>query len=96
MVDRVLACWLQMQHASLQLAMATDRPAEQREYYERRAEAAERRYIAAVSLLSRVRLLLSGIADSPQGKAHLSADGPQAKKKVPLQDKRPAVIAFAR
>jgi len=58
LVDRIVACWLALQHAEMMAASTAEHTLPQREHYLKRLDAAERRHMAAVSQLSKVRELL--------------------------------------
>ncbi len=58
LVDRIIACWLALQHAELMAASMAEHTLPQREHYLKRLDAAERRHTAAVSQLTKVRELL--------------------------------------
>ncbi len=58
LVDRIVACWLALQHAEMMAASTAEHTLPQREHYLKRLDAAERRHTAAVSQLTKVRELL--------------------------------------
>jgi hypothetical protein len=58
LVERVVACWLQVQDAELRYAQGQDKlNIRQADYYQRRIDAANRRYLAALKTLALVRKL---------------------------------------
>jgi hypothetical protein len=57
LVERVVACWLQVQDAELRAAQARDATFKQLDFYQRRMDAANRRFLAAVKALALVRKL---------------------------------------
>ena len=58
LVDRIIACWLTLQHSEMMAASTAEHTLPQREHYLKRLDAAERRHTAAVSQLTKVRELL--------------------------------------
>ena len=57
LVDRVIACWLQVYHADLMAARADDGSLQTGDYLQRRQDHAHRRFLNAVKLLATVRRL---------------------------------------
>lgn len=57
LVERVLACWLQVQEAELRAAQLTDASIKQADFHQRRMDATNRRFLAAVKTLALVRKL---------------------------------------
>jgi hypothetical protein len=57
LVERVTACWLQVQDAELRAAQAVDASIKQADFHQRRMDAANRRFLAAVKTLALVRKL---------------------------------------
>lgn len=57
LVERVAACWLHVQDAELRSAQAKDLSIRQADYQQRRMDATNRRYLAAVKALATVRKL---------------------------------------
>ncbi len=57
LVERVAACWLQVQDADLQSALAKEPSFRQADFNQRRMDAANRRYLAALKALALVRKL---------------------------------------
>jgi hypothetical protein len=58
LVERVVACWLQVQDAELRAAQGqNDATYRQRDFYQRRMDATNRRFLAAVRTLALVRKL---------------------------------------
>jgi hypothetical protein len=61
LVGQVVSTWLEMTHAQVMMADAGKLPQNQARFFLQRAESVQRRYLAAVKLLTTVRALL------PQG-----------------------------
>ncbi len=60
LIERVVACWLHLQHAELRYAQHLGRlTMAQGEYHQRAIERAERRYLAAIRALATTRRLLA-------------------------------------
>ena len=60
LVDRVVACWLQVHYADAVYAQGMkDLTFNQGDYYQRRQDRAHRRYLSAIRSLAQVRRLLS-------------------------------------
>ncbi len=60
LVDRVVACWLQVHYADAIYAQGMkDLTLNQGDYYQRRQDRAHRRYLSAIRSLAQVRRLLS-------------------------------------
>ena len=57
LVERVVACWLQVQDADIRAASAQDPTFKQADFNQRRMDAANRRYLAALKALAQVRKL---------------------------------------
>ncbi len=57
LVERVVACWLQVQDADIRYAGAKDLNIKQADYHQRRMDATHRRYLAALKALALVRKL---------------------------------------
>ena len=57
LVERVVACWLQVQAAELRAAQSTDTYLKQLDFQQRRMDATNRRFLAAVKTLALVRKL---------------------------------------
>ena len=57
LVERVVACWLQVQHADVLHAQAENLALEWGDYYQRRMDRAHRRYLSALKTLALVRKL---------------------------------------
>lgn len=57
LVDRVVVCWLQTQHADNQFANARTVSIEIGDFMQRRQDRAHRRYLSAITTLARVRRL---------------------------------------
>lgn len=62
LVERVVACWLHLQHTELRYAQHLGRlTMAQGEYHQRSIERAERRYLAAIKALATLRRLLTPV-----------------------------------
>jgi hypothetical protein len=57
LVERVVACWLQVHDADIRYAQARDLSIRWPEYYQRRMDRAHRRYLSALKTLATVRRL---------------------------------------
>jgi hypothetical protein len=57
LVERVVACWLQVQAAELRATQSTDTYLKQLDFQQRRMDATNRRFLAAVKTLALVRKL---------------------------------------
>jgi hypothetical protein len=57
LVERIVACWLQVQDADVRYAQAKNPSIPWGEYYQRRMDRAHRRYLAAIKALALVRKL---------------------------------------
>lgn len=57
LVERVVACWLQVQDADIRYAQATNLSGARLDDYQRRMDRAHRRYLAALKTLALVRKL---------------------------------------
>jgi hypothetical protein len=57
LVERIVACWLQVQDADVRYAQAKDLSPPWGEYYQRRMDRAHRRYLSAIKVLALVRKL---------------------------------------
>jgi hypothetical protein len=57
LVERVVACWLQVQDADFRYAQAKNASAEWGKYYQQRMDRAHRRYLSAIKTLALVRKL---------------------------------------
>ena len=57
LVERVVACWLQVQDAELRSAQHNDPTIKQADFHQRRLDATNRRFLAAVKTLALVRKL---------------------------------------
>jgi hypothetical protein len=57
LVERIVACWLQVQDADIRYSQAKDLTLAGSEYHQRRMDRAHRRYLAAVRTLALVRKL---------------------------------------
>jgi hypothetical protein len=57
LVERVVACWLQMQEADIRAAQAKDPSLRWADFYQKRMDRAHRRYLSAIKTLATVRKL---------------------------------------
>jgi hypothetical protein len=58
LVDRIIACWLQVNHADAMVAQAGDVSLRQADFARKRQNSAHRRYLTAIGALVTVRRLL--------------------------------------
>jgi len=58
LADRIVLCWLQVHYADIVCARVQGGSVQQRDYYQRCQERAQRRYLAAIRSLACVRRLL--------------------------------------
>jgi len=58
LADRIVLCWLQVHYADIVCARVQGGTVQQREYYQRCQERAQRRYLSAIRSLACVRRLL--------------------------------------
>ena len=62
LVDRVVACWIQIEYADLAYAqLSTALSSGHRDYLQRRQDRAHRRYLSAIRTLAQVRRLLQPV-----------------------------------
>jgi hypothetical protein len=62
LVDRVVACWIQIEYADLAYAqLATTLTSGHRDYLQRRQDRAHRRYLSAIRTLAQVRRLVEPV-----------------------------------
>src|SRR5262249_40582292 len=57
LVERIVACWLQVQDADVRYAQAKNLSLDWGDYYQRRMDRAHKRYLAAIKTLALVRKL---------------------------------------
>jgi hypothetical protein len=57
LVERVVACWLQVQDADIRYAQAEDLSRASYDYYQRRMDRCHKRYLSAIKTLATVRKL---------------------------------------
>lgn len=55
LVERIVACWLQVQDADIRFAQAKDVEIEWGDYFQRRMDRAHRRYLSAIKTLAHIR-----------------------------------------
>jgi hypothetical protein len=63
LVDRIIACWLQVHHADAVVAQSPDMSPRQAEFARRRQDSAHRRYLTAIGALATIRKLLPASVD---------------------------------
>ena len=78
LADRVAACWLQVQDAEIRYASAKSLTLEQGDYHQRRMDAANRRYLAAVKALALVRKLAAPVLQVNIAKRQVNVAAPAA------------------
>jgi len=57
LVERIVACWLQVQDAEIRTAQAKDMTFKQADFHQRRMDATSKRYLSAIKALALVRKL---------------------------------------
>jgi hypothetical protein len=76
LVERVVACWLQVQYADVRYAQAEDLTVEQGDYYQRRMDHAHRRYLSALKTLALVRKLAVPVLQVNLAQNQVNVAGP--------------------
>jgi hypothetical protein len=76
LVERVVACWLQVQDADLRYAQAKELSAKWGEYYQRRMNHSHKRYLSALKTLALVRKLAVPVLQVNIAKKHVNVAGP--------------------
>ena len=84
-VQRVVACWLQLQYADAMVCTANDQLA-QAKFWSVHQDRAHRRYTSAIKQLTAVRQLLLGSAQGEQAKAAKAATAELCEKQVESSD----------
>ena len=83
LVERVVACWLHVQEADISYAQAKNLPLPLADYYQRRMDRANKRFLAACKTLATVRRLaipvLIGQVNLASKQVNVAATTPQAK-----------------
>jgi hypothetical protein len=75
-VERVVACWLQVQDADVRYAQAKDLTLAWSEYYQRRMDHAHRRYLSALKTLALVRKLAVPVLQVNIAQKQVNVAGP--------------------
>jgi len=79
LVDRVVACWLQMHHADLILAQQGGKwTLAQADYHQRTRDRAHKRYVSAIKALALVRKLTVPVLQVNIAKKQVNVAGPAA------------------
>jgi hypothetical protein len=78
LIDRIVACWIQIGHADLAAAQAKDVSIQQANYNRKRQDSAHRRYLTAAGALAMTRRLLgpAGGSSGLASKARSPSTGP--------------------
>jgi hypothetical protein len=76
LVERVVACWLQVQDADIRYAQAKNLTLAWSEYYQRRMDRAHRRYLSALKTLALVRKLSVPVLQVNIAKKQVNVAGP--------------------
>ncbi len=76
LVERVVACWLQVQDADVRTAQGNDLSLPWAEYYQRRMNHAHRRYLSALKALALVRKLAVPVLKLDLPPKHVNGSGP--------------------
>jgi hypothetical protein len=88
LVERVVACWLQLQNADILLAQGEARLSiSQAEYHQRRCDRAHKRYLGAIRTLATVRKLALPVLQVNIARKQVNVAGPC----LPADDTREAV-----
>jgi hypothetical protein len=78
LVERVVACWLQVQDADVRYAQAKNLSVTWGECYQRRMDRAHRRYLSAVKALALVRKLAVPVLQVNIARKQVNVAGPVA------------------
>jgi hypothetical protein len=76
LVERVVACWLQVQDADIRHAQANNLSINWGEYYQRRMDRAHRRYLSAIKALALVRKLAVPVLQVNIARKQVNVAGP--------------------
>ena len=76
LVERVVACWLQVQDADIRYAQAKDLSIKWYEYYQRRMNHSHKRYLSALKTLALVRKLAVPVLQVNIAKKQINVAGP--------------------
>jgi hypothetical protein len=76
LVERVVACWLQVQDADVRYAQAKNLSLEWGEYYQRRMDRAHKRYLSAIKTLALVRKLALPVLQVNIARKQVNVAGP--------------------
>jgi hypothetical protein len=78
LIERIVACWIQIGHADLAAAQARDVSIQQANYASKRQDSCHRRFLTAVGALAMTRRLLGSAGSSarPGSKVGLPSTGP--------------------
>src|SRR5262249_3829914 len=75
LVERIVACWLQVQDADVRYAQAKNLSLEGGEYYQRRMDRAHKRYLSAIRTLALVRKLALPVLQVNIGRKQVNVAG---------------------
>jgi hypothetical protein len=76
LVERVVACWLQVQDADVRYAQGKNLTPEWGDYYQRRMDRAQKRYLSAIKTLAVVRKLAVPVLQVNIAKKQVNVAGP--------------------
>jgi len=76
LIERVVACWLQVQDADVRFAQAKNLSLEWGDYYQRRMDRAHKRYLSAIKTLATVRKLALPVLQVNIAKKQVNVAGP--------------------
>jgi hypothetical protein len=76
LVERIVACWLQVQDADVRYAQAKSLSLEWGDYYQRRMDRAHKRYLTAIKTLATVRKLALPVLQVNIARKQVNVAGP--------------------
>ena len=76
LVERIVACWLQVQDADVRYAQAKSLSLEWGDYYQRRMDRAHKRYLTAIKTLATVRKLAVPVLQVNVARKQVNVAGP--------------------
>lgn len=76
LVERIVACWLQVQDADVRYAQAKNLSLEWGDYYQRRMDRANKRYLTAIKTLATVRKLALPVLQVNIARKQVNVAGP--------------------
>jgi hypothetical protein len=78
LVERVVACWLQLQEADVRTAQAKDQSVQWADFYQSRMDRAHKRYLSAIKTLATIRKLALPVLQVNIAKKQVNIAGPAA------------------